>query len=47
LDDGGKARDNYEARYILVRPDHFVTWASEEPPLSARRILAQATGSSQ
>lgn len=46
-DDGGKAQDNYEARYILVRPDHFVTWASEEPPLSARRILAQATGTSQ
>jgi len=37
----------YAARWVLVRPDHFVAWTSaqgEVSPTQARRVLARAQG---
>lgn len=39
----------YQARWILVRPDHFVAWASQSErvgPEEARQVLARARGGS-
>jgi 2-polyprenyl-6-methoxyphenol hydroxylase-like FAD-dependent oxidoreductase len=38
-------RTAYEARLILVRPDHFVAWCTHEAPADARAILGKAAGS--
>ncbi|MEO3388646.1 FAD-dependent oxidoreductase [Mesorhizobium sp. CAU 1741] len=35
----------YKARYVLVRPDQFVAWASDTPPADADALLRQASGS--
>ena len=43
-DDRTGGRERYEARYILVRPDQFVAWASENTPPDARAILNRAIG---
>ncbi len=37
-------RTAYEAKMILVRPDQFVAWTSNEPPPDARAILRKAIG---
>ncbi|MEP5181340.1 MAG: FAD-dependent monooxygenase [Rhizobiaceae bacterium] len=37
-------REAYQARYILVRPDHFVAWVGDKAPLDIERILARAIG---
>jgi hypothetical protein len=37
----------YDARLVLVRPDHFVAWASAAPAIGAeeaRRVLQRVTG---
>ena len=39
-------RTAYEAKMILVRPDQFVAWTSNEPPPDARAILQKAIGGS-
>ncbi|TKT69734.1 monooxygenase [Aquamicrobium sp. LC103] len=36
--------DAYEARYILVRPDQFVAWVSDETPANALEVLERAIG---
>jgi hypothetical protein len=38
-------RTAYETKRILVRPDHFVAWCANDPPVDARVILRKATGS--
>ena len=37
-------RAAYGAKMILVRPDQFVAWTSDEPPSDARAILQMAIG---
>ena len=39
-------RTAYEAKLILVRPDHFVAWCANEAPADARAILRKAIGAS-
>lgn len=36
--------ERYEASLVLVRPDHFVAWAGDEPGIDAYSILAKAIG---
>jgi 2-polyprenyl-6-methoxyphenol hydroxylase-like FAD-dependent oxidoreductase len=38
-------RTAYEAKLILVRPDHFVAWCANEVPADAGAILRRAVGS--
>jgi 2-polyprenyl-6-methoxyphenol hydroxylase-like FAD-dependent oxidoreductase len=46
VEDGGAvARERCAARYVLVRPDQFVAWASDEEPADPMAILRQAIGS--
>jgi 2-polyprenyl-6-methoxyphenol hydroxylase-like FAD-dependent oxidoreductase len=37
-------REAYEAALVLVRPDQYVVWAGDEPPVGADAVLARATG---
>ena len=37
-------RTAYEARYILIRPDHYIVWCGEEPPTDTAAIIAKAVG---
>ncbi|WP_237681490.1 MULTISPECIES: FAD-dependent oxidoreductase [Rhizobium/Agrobacterium group] len=43
-DNSTSFRDRYKARYVLVRPDQFVAWASDEIPTEPARILRQVSG---
>jgi 4-hydroxyisophthalate hydroxylase len=46
-DPGGGETSRYAARLVLVRPDHFVAWASASPTVSgdeARRVLRTVVG---
>ena len=43
-DDAEGERAAYEAKFILVRPDQFVAWASDDIPADAAAILARAIG---
>jgi 2-polyprenyl-6-methoxyphenol hydroxylase-like FAD-dependent oxidoreductase len=38
------ARDRYEAACVLVRPDHFVAWAGNDPTPNPDAILRKAIG---
>ena len=38
-------RTAYEAKLILVRPDHFVAWCANEAPTNADALLRRAVGS--
>lgn len=40
-------RAHYEAALVLIRPDQYVAWAGDEPPVDAEAILSRATGSVQ
>ena len=37
-------RRAYESRLVLVRPDQYVAWASDEPPHDASALMKQITG---
>jgi hypothetical protein len=37
-------RERYGASLILVRPDHFVAWASKDAPAEPRDVLSRAAG---
>jgi len=37
-------RERYEAALVLVRPDQFVAWASDEAPVNAAEILRRVIG---
>ena len=43
-DDSAGERERYEARFILVRPDQFVAWASGEAPDEPATILRRTIG---
>ncbi|MEX0954418.1 MAG: FAD-dependent monooxygenase [Rhizobiaceae bacterium] len=43
-DTATEGREHYDARYVLVRPDQFVAWASDEAPPDADVILLRAKG---
>ena len=38
-------RERYKARYVLVRPDHFVAWRANEAPSDVLSLLKHASGS--
>jgi hypothetical protein len=37
-------RKAYESHLVLVRPDQYVAWASDEPPRDAFSLMKQVTG---
>ncbi|MBV8536469.1 MAG: FAD-dependent monooxygenase [Alphaproteobacteria bacterium] len=39
-----EGREAYEAAFVLVRPDQYVVWAGEKPPIDAAAVLKRATG---
>ncbi len=43
-DDRKEGRMEYNSRYILVRPDHFIAWTGDVGPNSPQDILSQAIG---
>jgi 4-hydroxyisophthalate hydroxylase len=45
-DSFSEGRKAYEARLILVRPDQYVVWAGDTPPLAPASLLAKAIGHS-
>ncbi len=45
VDTRADGREKYEASLVLVRPDQFVAWASNDPPSDPAAILARAMGS--
>lgn len=44
-DNRAEGRGQYEASYILVRPDQFVAWSSADPPENVLDILQKVLGS--
>ena len=42
--DSANGRKLYEARYILVRPDHFIAWTSNDLPENPISVLSQSVG---
>jgi len=47
FDSGADTRVRWNRRFILVRPDHFVTWVADVLPDDLDRILAVALGHSE
>jgi hypothetical protein len=43
-DPSAESRDFYKAALVLVRPDQFVAWVSDETAVDARAILQRAVG---
>jgi hypothetical protein len=39
-----EGREAYEAAFVLVRPDQYVVWAGEQPPVGAAAVLGRTTG---
>lgn len=44
-DDGAGERARYEAKVILVRPDHYIAWAGDDLDTEPSGILGRAIGS--
>ena len=38
-----EGRRAYEAKFILVRPDRYIAWATNDPPNDAAAVLNKAT----
>ena len=38
-------RDNYQARFALIRPDQYVAWRGDAIPAAPDELLARVTGS--
>jgi hypothetical protein len=45
-DTAKQGRKDYRTRYILVRPDHFISWAGDDPDGAEFAILSRAIGTS-
>jgi 2-polyprenyl-6-methoxyphenol hydroxylase-like FAD-dependent oxidoreductase len=43
-DSRAEGRERYEAKYVLVRPDHFVAWAGDDERWDAGAILRKSIG---
>jgi 4-hydroxyisophthalate hydroxylase len=43
-DSRADGRERYEAALVLVRPDQFVAWASDDPAVNATEILRRVIG---
>jgi hypothetical protein len=37
-------RKDYDARLVLVRPDRYVVWFSNDAPADATRVIAKVIG---
>jgi hypothetical protein len=37
-------RKGYEARLMLIRPDRYVAWVSNDAPADAARVIARLVG---
>jgi len=46
-DNRADGREGYQATYVLVRPDQFVGWASEDQGVDAPTILRRLTGANE
>ena len=40
----GYGRQDYEARFVLVRPDQYVAWVGDAEPADAAAIICRAAG---
>ena len=43
-DESGTGRKQYAAAHVLVRPDQFVAWSSQDGPIDAQHVLSKAIG---
>jgi hypothetical protein len=43
-DSRADGRERYEATFVLVRPDQFVAWASDDKRVNATEILKRVIG---
>ncbi|SVB55901.1 uncharacterized protein METZ01_LOCUS208755, partial [marine metagenome] len=40
-------REDYKARYILIRPDHYIVWSGDNEPKDVVQLLEKAVGKCQ
>ena len=40
-------REDYKARYILIRPDHYIVWSGDNEPKDVDQLLEKAVGKCQ
>jgi hypothetical protein len=45
-DDDARLRDRYGSRLVLIRPDQYVCWVGNKPPLNAGALLDEVVGRS-
>lgn len=44
-DDLAQGRDNYDAKYVLIRPDEYVAWSGDSPPDDPEVLFERLAGS--